>query len=181
VWEDFVKDFEATFTDRFFREIATEKLMGIKMEDDDLEGYIATFGGLLSDAEWGRSDPFAIERFYKGLERGLCRAILERLENRPANIDQLMNAARDERSRFTLKRLMRRSRNRSRQGQSHRGQTGNQQNDDIASSDGDILPLRPLTVEDRKKLKAEGRCFRCRQKGHVTRHCPKGQEDRNPA
>ena len=33
--------------------------------------------------------------------------------------------------------------------------------------------LGPLTDEERKKLSAKGRCFRCRQQGHMSRNCPK--------
>ncbi len=33
-------------------------------------------------------------------------------------------------------------------------------------------PLKKLTDEERKKLSAKGRCFRCRQQGHMARLCP---------
>src|SRR6266702_887779 len=33
-------------------------------------------------------------------------------------------------------------------------------------------PLKKLTDEERKKLSAEGRCFRCRQQGHMAKFCP---------
>ena len=183
VWEDFVKDFKTTFTDPFRQQIAAEKFMALTMEGDDLEGYIATFGGLVSDAEWGRDDPVMMGQFYKGLGRRLGGAILSRHESVRANIDQLMNAAREERSLSTLLDLMGRSRNPRHQDDSHSGQTGNRQNDDIASSDGDMFPLKRLTAKDREKMKAEGRCFRCREKGHVAYDCPKGQVEggSNPA
>ena len=41
--------------------------------------------------------------------------------------------------------------------------------------DVDNVRLGPLTDEERKKLSAEGRCFRCRQLGHMSRTCPKRQ------
>ena len=30
----------------------------------------------------------------------------------------------------------------------------------------------PLTDEEREKMKKEGRCFRCRKQGHLSRYCP---------
>ncbi len=33
-------------------------------------------------------------------------------------------------------------------------------------------PLKKLTDKERKKLLAKGRCFRCRQQGHMAKFCP---------
>ena len=30
----------------------------------------------------------------------------------------------------------------------------------------------PLTDEEREKMRKEGRCFRCRKQGHLSRYCP---------
>ena len=35
-----------------------------------------------------------------------------------------------------------------------------------------VPPLKKLTNEERKKLSAEGRCFRCHQQGHMAKFCP---------
>ena len=35
------------------------------------------------------------------------------------------------------------------------------------------VPFRKLTEEERKQYMKEGRCFRCRQQGHMVRECPK--------
>ncbi|KAJ5131599.1 hypothetical protein N7448_005757 [Penicillium atrosanguineum] len=34
-------------------------------------------------------------------------------------------------------------------------------------------PYKPMSVEDRNALMKEGRCFNCREQGHMTRECPK--------
>jgi hypothetical protein len=38
--------------------------------------------------------------------------------------------------------------------------------------------LTRLTDEERKKLAQEGRCFRCRRQGHMSRECPQNQNNK---
>ncbi len=40
--------------------------------------------------------------------------------------------------------------------------------------DVNSVQLKPLSNEERQTLSKEGRCFRCRQKGHMSRNCPQG-------
>ena len=39
------------------------------------------------------------------------------------------------------------------------------------------ITLKKLTAAEREQCRKEGRCFRCRQKGHTSRNCPKGQRN----
>ena len=43
--------------------------------------------------------------------------------------------------------------------------------------DIDNIKLRKLTPAEREQCRKEGRCFRCRQKGHTSKNCPKGQRN----
>jgi hypothetical protein len=38
------------------------------------------------------------------------------------------------------------------------------------------IPFQKLTDTDREKYRKEGRCFRCREKGHMARNCPKNDK-----
>jgi hypothetical protein len=52
---------------------------------------------------------------------------------------------------------------------------------DYASTQEQTPRLRCLTPDERKKLMDEGRCFKCRKKGHQSRQCPtKGQPSDPP-
>jgi hypothetical protein len=51
---------------------------------------------------------------------------------------------------------------------------------DYASTQEQTPRLRRLTPEERKKLIDEGRCFKCRKKGHQSRQCPTKEQPSNP-
>ena len=36
-----------------------------------------------------------------------------------------------------------------------------------------------LTVKEKEKLTKEGRCFKCRKQGHISRKCPEREENKN--
>jgi hypothetical protein len=42
--------------------------------------------------------------------------------------------------------------------------------------DATTIPFQKLTDADREKYQKEGRCFRCREKGHMARNCPKNNK-----
>jgi hypothetical protein len=42
--------------------------------------------------------------------------------------------------------------------------------------DATTIPFQKLTDADREKYRKEGRCFRCREKGHMARNCPKNDK-----
>ena len=45
--------------------------------------------------------------------------------------------------------------------------------------DGTTIPFQKLTDEERIQYRKEGRCFRCRQQGHMASHCPKNANRNN--
>jgi hypothetical protein len=51
---------------------------------------------------------------------------------------------------------------------------------DYASTQEQTPCLRRLTPDERKKLMDEGRCFKCRKKGHQSRQCPTKGQPSNP-
>ena len=41
------------------------------------------------------------------------------------------------------------------------------------------LPFKKLTDNEHTKYRSEGRCFRCRETGHMARNCPKNNDANN--
>jgi hypothetical protein len=55
-----------------------------------------------------------------------------------------------------------------------RGQGGSSSSCDPNAMDVDAISTRnPLSEEEKRRLMAEGRCFFCKQQGHMSCHCPK--------
>jgi Zinc knuckle len=54
-----------------------------------------------------------------------------------------------------------------------RGQGGSASHDPNAMDVDTISTRNPLSKEEKKWLMAEGRCFFCKQQGHMSRNCPK--------
>lgn len=53
--------------------------------------------------------------------------------------------------------------------------SGNGRNDGPTPMDIGTLQIKKLTPVERDQCRKEGRCFRCREKGHVAVNCPKGR------
>jgi Ty3 transposon capsid-like protein len=58
---------------------------------------------------------------------------------------------------------------------------GNIDQDNIEDQEINAIagPLKKLSNEERDRLRKEGRCFRCRQKGHMSATCSKAQQPKN--
>jgi Zinc knuckle len=55
-----------------------------------------------------------------------------------------------------------------------RRQGGGSSSRDPNAMDVDAISTRnPLSEEERRRLMAEGRCFFCKQQGHMSKNCPK--------
>lgn len=46
---------------------------------------------------------------------------------------------------------------------------------DIGNVQVGVTTIKKLTPAEREKCMKEGRCLRCREKGHMAKNCPKGQ------
>ena len=178
LWKDFVSDFKTAFTNTTEKQDAYVKLKDLRMTSGDLDQYIADHENLAFLAEWPEEDHGAIESFVEGLSPGLRLAILKR-DDVPTTYESWKKAAKKEQAKWSLIKssgLLRGGKSTNRQDRwkaALSGKGGGQSKTrDPDAMDVDNVRLNPLTPEERKTLMTEGRCFRCRKQGHLSKQCP---------
>ena len=180
LWKAFAQDFKSAFTNTTEKQDAYVKLKSLKMTGGDLDTYISDHEALVLLTGWNLEGDGSVEAFHDGLTPGLKIAILKR-DDLPVTLDEWKTAAKKEQTKWALIKssgLLKSGgkgsdrQNKWKNALSKREQTKK----DPDAMDVDNVRLGPLTDEERKKLSAEGRCFRCRQLGHMSRTCPKRQD-----
>jgi Retrotransposon gag protein/Zinc knuckle len=163
LWENFEQKFWTAFADTYKKERAEIALLRHQMKGDDLETYVSTFEHLRREAGWGRDEPGTIVLFREGLKHHLHKAIIERACQMPVTMDDWQSAARTEQAMsIEWKNVM-----------MYNSQGGKRKQGRRPSMDTGVTETRPRLGEERKRLIAEGRCFFCKAKGHISRQCPK--------
>jgi Zinc knuckle len=134
-----------------------------------------------------------INAFRSGLRPGTLNAIMNQ-DAWPDTMSQWQQAAWDEMRKYLAKKAILSFRlqmgnqgnlgTRS-QWQRHFGQCrqgGSSSSHDPNAMDVNAITTRnPLSEEEKKRLMAEGRCFFCKQQGHMSRNCPKKPSRQNVA
>ena len=156
------------------------------MKDLDVDVYIATFNQLALAAGWEADALGTIDKFANGLKDNVHCRVLNR-ETEPTTMEEWQDAARKETQKIrklASAGLNFRNKNKPRDtGPFHTGQsvrptllrTNNNQIVPMevdATSTQPRVPFKKLTDEERLQHMQEGRCFRCRLKGHMARECP---------
>jgi hypothetical protein len=178
-WNEFKAAFLAAYTDIAKEQNAYNKLMHLRMYKNDLESYIATFKQLAKDANYGRDASATMHHFVKGLNPKIQEKLLDR-DNVPTTIEEWETAARNEMKKSAFKDAILRPQMHHYQWKTPRhngnGKYRRHPNDESVPMDVDPPVFtqvnRAYTEEDKRKHRAEGRCFRCSRIGHMARECP---------
>jgi hypothetical protein len=67
LWDLFIVDFKTAFLNITHKQTAYTELERLRMVDDNLDQYIATFNRVLKQAGFQASDQGSVDRFKKGL------------------------------------------------------------------------------------------------------------------
>lgn len=171
LWNDFLAAFDRDWTDTLNKEKAYSSLITLKMQPGQLDDYILNFERLAGIAGWSRDAPGTVEFFKRGLVPGLYRACLMG-KSIPQTMDQWQTACREETQRY---KLLKSGPGVQRYGPTQSVNSPRSKARDPNAMDVDAAvtnPLPRLTNEEREHLRKEGRCYRCRRQGHISRECP---------
>jgi hypothetical protein len=177
LWNEFEAAFLDAWKDSARVTTAEDQLNKLTMKGLDVDVYIATFTRLATAAEFELDSKALVGRFRSGLTERVHRRILNR-ENIPKTLDEWKEAARKEivriseidNANFKNQRFIPRDAN------TYQNNTTKNNTPVPMDVDATTIPFQKLTDADREKYRKEGRCFRCRKKGHMTRNCPKNNK-----
>jgi hypothetical protein len=164
---------------------AKADLKKLQMKDGDVDEYIESFGNLADLAQVPLDSPLTLDMFRVGLPKPFAMKCLRSakdwpktfmewctLARRQQEVNDLLNSHRanrqmDDTDNNDDKTLWARNRGNSRQAQVNLG--GPRRRESAA----DIgVRRRAVTEEDKVRYRAEGRCYRCCEQGHISRNCP---------
>jgi hypothetical protein len=95
LWDLFIVNFKMAFLDITHKQTAYAELEKLRMVNDNLDQYIATFNRVLKQAGFQASDQGLVDWFKKGLKQRLQIACLKR-NPEPETMDKWQQTAREE-------------------------------------------------------------------------------------
>jgi hypothetical protein len=182
-WTTFKAAYNSAYANMGEKIQAENKLSTIKMERGDLDSYIATFNKLLALAGYTDTEYGALKLFKRGLPGPLNVSIVQNTTPIPQNLKDWQQAARDQQLRYLQTWEFTSNRKPLSDAQklfAKRLGVPNKLRRDPDAMDIDTaqvnnrLPFTKLTEAEKTALRARGACFRCRQDGHMSRNCPRG-------
>jgi hypothetical protein len=177
LWNEFEAAFLDAWKDSARVTMAEDQLNKLTMKGLDVDVYIATFTRLATAAEFELDSKALVGRFRLGLTKRVHRRILNR-ENIPKTLEEWKEAARKEivriseidNANFKNRQFIPRDTN------TYQNNTPKNNTPVPMDVDTTTIPFQKLTDADWEKYRKEGHCFRCSEKGHMARHCPKNNK-----
>ena len=106
LWNNFNNRFTNAYTDTAKKQTTQQKLMALKMYQDDLDTYISTFKHLCTQANYDITTEGTMHLFAQGLKQKLLESILYRQGGIPITINEWEDAARDEMKKHAYRQTM---------------------------------------------------------------------------
>jgi hypothetical protein len=179
LWEWFARAFRDAFTDFTKKQDAYLRLTKMELDVDKVDSSITLFKRLIREAGWGPDAEGTIKLFQDILPVGLHHVIRQQ-ETLPATLEEWYDATRktvqswqDLNDNIGPKGGPGHISTRANRMRSYQKPSPPKRQKDPNAMDIDaICTTGKLTDEEHTKLMKEGRCFRCRKLGHMSRACP---------
>ncbi len=188
LWKDFTKSFKDTFTDITTGVKVENELQSLRMKDGDIDTYIATFKKLLREASYTENEQGTLKMFKLGLPGGLNICIINNSLTLPNTLEGWIEATHQQQLKYLQTKEFSQKGGLSPQAQALAKRLGVHQNqnqgycrrdpnamDVDAGNMGNCPHFTQLSDEEKQKLRDEEACFKCHQKGHISRYCPMRQ------
>jgi hypothetical protein len=163
--------------------MAHSALQQLTMKGDNLDSYVATFKHLAKRAGYDLTNLGTVHLFAYGLKKGLRSAIMHR-DTQPDTFEQWVTAAQNEQKKFARRQAFDKAdfvkyqwaAPRRTNGYHQGGQQERRHPNDIPVPMDIDTPVftrvrRAYTDADKETLKLQGRCYECKQQGHMARDC----------
>ena len=179
LWDTIADTFHRAFTN-ITREVdAQTDIKTLKMKGDHgLDDYISTFERLARFGGYNLVDKAVIDMFVDGLPPSLAINVAK--FNDPQNFRDWKRGAVEHHTKYMWikSRFRNKGKTETRPTQDQWKKAFTKKGDDAMDTTPGRVKARaantcpPLTDDEREKLRKEGRCFRCRKQGHLSRYCP---------
>ena len=170
LWTLFERDFRNVFTDSQKQLTAHQKFLKVKMQGNAWDKFIAEFEHLRSEAGWTSNDIRTITQFWRGLNTGLLKAIVQHVRPCLRTLREWFDAAHEQHDIWNeLKAAIEDAKSTGLPAPLWRNTTYTRPSNMM---DVDVVRVDALTSEEKEKLTKKGRCFKCKKQGHISRKCP---------
>ena len=167
--------------DTIEEEQVERKLQDLYMKGAKINEYICNFEDLIRKARRMHNNKATVQLFWQGLNQKLHKAIWEQIHPHPETLDQWITRAREQQNAWlnfnTVFGQHLQEQNKQKGNFKERyQQRQNQQHND--AMDVDTVQVNALTPDECANCMKEGRCFFCKDKGHMSKVCPKKQKNK---
>jgi hypothetical protein len=167
-YEGFLKYLQSEFKDTHSDKKARAKLTALKQGNFSVDSYTSAFNDISKDT--GYNDAALMEAYYKGLNSNIQNK-LDIVENEPTTLEAMKELA----IRFDT-RMQARDTYYGR-GYNNNWRNTNQKRGSGTRNDPIHVDRRRLSTEEVDEYRRLGKCFNCGEQGHITRNCPKRNQN----